>query len=807
MQTRIWFSDLRDGRVIRRALKTALVVGTLLVAITQGASIVAAEWTSRMFWQIPLTVMVPFTVSLLTSATVVGSARRANAAAHSRLRDQLEAINKFPNLNPNPVLRISFDGVLLYSNSASQPITSSLGLSNDDKLPDELSENLMKEAAREMAGSFDMVAGTKTFSLLPVMFKDQGFVNVYGTDVTAMRVLNKFPDLNPNPVMKMTGDGTLDYANDAADLVIKALGTNVGDKLSPEIISSIEDVCNEVTDEPLLVSGSGRTFSLLPVYTPEFEITNIYGSDITARIAMNKFPDQNPNPVLRIAEGGILEYSNPASELVCKAIGAEAGEKIPVEMMQEFSRIAAAGTSETIEVEADDRVYSLLIVEVFEFNCINVYGTDITAMKVLNKFPDLNPNPVMRMSPEGKLEYSNSAGSPVVHAMGMEVGDMFSPEMQEKIRALRSGTSSDPLEVSGAGRTYSLTPVHTREFDITNIYGDDITARIAMNKFPDQNPNPVLRITGDQIVEYANPASEITLRAIGVEVGEKLPDNFFEKIKAISDSGSSESVEVSADERTFSLLVVGVFEFGFINLYGTEITASLELEKAHAENELLLLNILPAAIADRLKQGEGLIADKFDDMSVLFADVVGFTQMSQNMSPSDLVEMLNTVFSLFDNIADKYKLEKIKTIGDAYMVAGGLGTDGDGHVQNMADMSIEMLELLAGYRKDTGIDIQIRIGMHTGPAVAGVVGLKKFIYDLWGDTVNMASRMESTGVPDRIQVLESTRAKLAETHALEERGIVDIKGIGPLTTYFIRSRLDSNGADVATTTQEKQATS
>ena len=807
MKTRIWFTDLRDGRVIRRALKTALVVGTLLVAITQGASIIAGDWTSRMIWQIPLTVMVPFTVSLLTSATVVGSARRANAAAHSRLRDQLEAINKFPNLNPNPVLRISFDGILLYSNSASQAITSSLGLSNDEKLPDQLFENLMKEAAREMAGSFDLVAGTKTFSLLPVMFKDQGFINVYGTDVTAMRVLNKFPDLNPNPVMKMTGDGTLDYANDAADLVINALGTSVGEKLSPEIISSIEDVCNEVTDEPLLVSGSGRTFSLLPVYTPEFEITNIYGSDITARIAMNKFPDQNPNPVLRIAQDGVLEYANPASELVCKAIGAETGEKVPVEMMQEFTRVAADGGSETIEVEADDRVYSLLIIEVFEFNCINVYGTDITAVKVLNKFPDLNPNPVMRMSPEGKLEYSNSAGSPVVQAMGMEVGDMFSSEMQERIRALRSGDSSDPLEVSGAGRTYSLTPVHTREFDITNIYGDDITARIAMNKFPDQNPNPVLRVTGDQVVEYANPASELTLRAIGVEVGEKLPDNFFEKIKAISDSGSSESIEVSTDGRTFSLLVVGVFEFGFINLYGTEITASLELEKAHRENELLLLNILPAAIADRLKQGEGLIADKFDDMSVLFADVVGFTQMSQNMSPSDLVEMLNTVFSLFDNIADKYNLEKIKTIGDAYMVAGGLGTDGAGHVRDMADMSIEMLELLAGYRKDTGIDIQIRIGMHTGPAVAGVVGLKKFIYDLWGDTVNMASRMESHGLPDRIQVLESTRVKLEDTHSLEERGIIDIKGIGPLTTYFLKSRLDSNGTDVAATTQEKQATS
>ena len=781
--------------MIRRAIKTAIIVGITLVAITQGASILAGEFTSQMAWQIPLTVMVPFTVSLLTSATVVGSARRANSAAHGRLRDQLEAINKFPNMNPNPVMRVSLAGDLLYSNSASDPITSALGISEGDRLPASLFQNLTSEVEKELSGSIEVPAGVKTYSLFPVLFGDLDFINVYGTDITAMKVLNKFPDLNPNPVMKMTGDGTLDYANAAADAVVDAMGMVVGGKFSPDIIRSIEDICHDRTDEPLLVSGDGRTYSLKPVYTPEFEITNIYGLDITARIAMNKFPDQNPNPVLRVSIDGNLEYANPASEPICKAMGIEIGEKLPAVLMQQFSKIADSGSSETIEVEADDRVFSLLVVAVFEFNCINIYGTDITAMKVLNKFPDLNPNPVMRMSPEGRLEYANSAGAPVVRAMGMEVGDLFSPEMLSTIKALRSGKSSDPLEVSGEGRTYSLTPVHTREFDITNIYGDDITARIAMNKFPDQNPNPVLRISNDQVVEYANPASELTLKAIGARVGESLPEEFFAKIKAISDSGSSESVEVSTEGRTFSLLVVGVFEFGFINLYGTEITATLELEEAHKANELLLLNILPASIADRLKKGEGLIADRFEDMSVLFADVVGFTQISRNMSPSDLVEMLNHVFSLFDRVAERLALEKIKTIGDAYMVAGGLGTDGQGDAERLADMGLEMLELLAKYREETGTDLRIRIGMHTGPAVAGVVGLKKFIYDIWGETVNTASRMESHGVPNRIQVLESTTEKLAGSHIFEERGKVDVKGIGMLNTYFLTGRRDQqNGA-------------
>ena len=183
-------------------------------------------------------------------------------------------------------------------------------------------------------------------------------------------------------------------------------------------------------------------------------------------------------------------------------------------------------------------------------------------------------------------------------------------------------------------------------------------------------------------------------------------------------------------------------------------------------------------------------------MSVLFADIVGFTEISKNMKPYELVEMLNNVFSLFDNIADKYNLEKIKTIGDAYMIAGGIGTDGRGHAENIADMGLEMIDLIADYRDKTGTDVQIRVGLHMGPAVAGVIGLKKFIYDVWGDTVNTASRMESHGVPSRIQVLESCTIKLAETHVFEERGEVDVKGIGLMTTYFLNGRKDSNVNDL-----------
>ena len=213
----------------------------------------------------------------------------------------------------------------------------------------------------------------------------------------------------------------------------------------------------------------------------------------------------------------------------------------------------------------------------------------------------------------------------------------------------------------------------------------------------------------------------------------------------------------------------------------------LDFEKG--KSDALLLNILPATIAERLKHEQGrTIADGFAQVTVLFSDIVGFTKMSERLSPAEIVRRLNAIFSTFDDLADRLGLEKIKTIGDAYMVAGGLPTSKDDHAHAASEMALEMCRYMAEFSRELGEPIQVRIGMHTGPVVAGVIGKKKFIYDVWGDTVNTASRMESHGREGEIQVTEATYERIKDHYELEERGEIDVKGKGPMKTYWLRGR-------------------
>lgn len=217
-----------------------------------------------------------------------------------------------------------------------------------------------------------------------------------------------------------------------------------------------------------------------------------------------------------------------------------------------------------------------------------------------------------------------------------------------------------------------------------------------------------------------------------------------------------------------------------------EKAAALETEKGRAEK--LLLNVLPVAIADRLQKGEKVEAETFPEVTVFFADVVGFTKLAVELGPRSVANLLNELFEIFDSLAGKYKLEKIKTIGDCYMAVAGVPDRSPTHAQQMADFSLEVVEALQRQNQQLSRNVQIRIGMHSGTVAAGIIGTKKFGYDLWGDVVNITSRLEGTAEPMKIHVSESVYSRLQDSYLFEERGEVDLKNRGKLRTYFLTGK-------------------
>jgi adenylate cyclase len=232
--------------------------------------------------------------------------------------------------------------------------------------------------------------------------------------------------------------------------------------------------------------------------------------------------------------------------------------------------------------------------------------------------------------------------------------------------------------------------------------------------------------------------------------------------------------------------------FFVLNVTGVSLTAYLLLQyairardDAFARSEGLLLNVLPKSIAERLKREPGVIADAYSDVTVLFADVVDFTPFTERTEPKRVVGVLDQIFSEFDALAERHGIEKIKTIGDAYMVAAGLPDRRPDHAEAMAEMALDMRDAFTRVCRPLGVDLAIRIGIDSGPVIAGVIGRHKFTYDLWGDTVNTASRMESQGVPGAIQVSDATYRLLRDRYDFEDRGEIEIKGKGRRLAYLL----------------------
>jgi class 3 adenylate cyclase len=250
--------------------------------------------------------------------------------------------------------------------------------------------------------------------------------------------------------------------------------------------------------------------------------------------------------------------------------------------------------------------------------------------------------------------------------------------------------------------------------------------------------------------------------------------------------------QVSAQTRQPSTLlgdaVTNTAMFAAVLVLGEAVRSRRALALEEERSERLLLNVLPAPIAARLKAGEAVIADAFPDVTVLFADLVDFTRSSRRISPAQVVAVLNELFSVFDRLTQHHGLEKIKTIGDAYMVAGGLPTPRPDHTQAVAELALAIREEVTRRVDPSGQPLQVRIGIDTGPVEAGVIGTSKFSYDLWGDTVNTASRMESHGVAGCIQVTARTYQRLQDGYRFQRRGPIPVRGMGEMVTYFLLGR-------------------
>ena len=405
-------------------------------------------------------------------------------------------------------------------------------------------------------------------------------------------------------------------------------------------------------------------------------------------------------------------------------------------------------------------------------------------VQAIGRFPDENPNPVLRVGIDGRMLYANPAAAAILEALGTGVGGSVPGEWLTSIRAAAARGADTEILARAAPRSRSG---RSRSPSSGSSTSTEPTSRPSgpWSSSPTRTRTRYSGSTGTGACCTRTGRAPTSSRGSGVRSAERwTPDLLAALLEAVRE-GAEDSVEITSLGRDYALLPVDVPEYGFINIYGTDITADNEMRRLHRENQRLLLNILPEPVADRLRGGETLIADRFDDVTLLFADIVGFTAMSSAMSPHELVTVLNEVFTVFDDLVDAHNLEKVKTIGDAYMVIGGMHDDAPDHTERVADLALDLSARLDAIEAASRLGVRFRIGINCGPVVAGVIGTKKFIYDVWGDTVNLAARMESLGIPGRIQVSGAVEERLKDRYRLEARGLIEVKGKGSLPTWFL----------------------
>ena len=369
--------------------------------------------------------------------------------------------------------------------------------------------------------------------------------------------------------------------------------------------------------------------------------------------------------------------------------------------------------------------------------------------------------------------------------LSLKVYRVDNPQLPSEIQAVRSQLENTQVESSGS---FAQAPVYIQPLNADVIAGysllSDIYGKPAL-LFQVDIPRDIYK-QGQISLHYLL----VSLLGVGIVFGAATL-LLLEKMVLLRLTNLSTEVRDIGTTNDLSMRVKVKGEDELSSLANTINWMLEKIAKEQEKAENLLLNILPEPIAAQLKQNQKAIAENFDEVTILFADIVGFTPLSARLEPIELVNWLNKIFSTFDNFAEQLGLEKIKTIGDAYMVASGLPVPRADHAEVIAEMALLMQEAVERFQVEQGESFQIRIGINTGVVVAGVIGTRKFIYDLWGDAVNIASRMESSGEPGRIQVTEATYEQLKYKYELQKRGAVSVKGKGEMTTYWLLGKKSS----------------
>ena len=491
---------------------------------------------------------------------------------------------------------------------------------------------------------------------------------------------------------------------------------------------------------------------------------------------LKKFPDQNPNPVLRISEKGMLEYFNRPSKIIIDHYDFKLKNKVNDIFLAELKETLSKN-EHTFEIKLESSSFLLKAIYLKELNSFNIYGTDITAKKVIDKFPDSNPNPVMRISYDGILNYYNKGSQYLVTELELKLGHTVPKLILKYVGEVSLSGEAAFYEVFVGKNTYSASFVPIPEFNFIIMYATDITALKVINKFPNQNPNPVLRIDLDGKLNYFNNASKYIIEKWSIGLDSKVPEIIFERVV-----NNEKVFEIEVGSKFYSFNIVKINEFNFYLFYGTDITDSKDKENILNK----LSKYFSPQVYNSIFSGELDVAINTSrkDLTVFFSDIKSFTTITERLEPEILTKLITNYLTEMTNIAIEYGGTVDKYIGDAIMIffgdpnSKGIKKDAIACVS----MALKMKKVLNKLRKNwrsAGLSesLDVRMGIHTDMCTVGNFGsIDRLDYTVLGNGVNLASRLESLSNSNEILISENTYNLIKEEINCKYFDEIKVKG-------------------------------